>query len=648
MAEKMKIKKNGIVSTDDIPEDVSELELECDEITDLAFRYHKRLRSLKLVNVKRVGERAFNGCCMLLSAELVNCEEIAKAAFMNCKRLQKVTLNGVRFVGECAFTLCRELETVEINGCETIKKRAFYDCKKITSANADCRIISERAFERCKNLKEITLPNAEVIEYRAFYNTALREVKLPDALREFSVNAFYSYNDELFVEKWDIPQSFKPSKKLKLKIGGTVGSGDIPNDIEELELECGEVKENAFYKNRSLRILKLVNVKTIHKNAFFDMKKLMSLEIVNCGEIDTSAFEKSRELLKVKLTNIDTICADAFKDCKNLTCLELAGCTLIDENAFSRLNSLKSAAIDCKYIKDEAFTNCTRLENITLKNTISIGKCAFLRCAARSIKLPETLTALDDEAFNGTHINHLTIPPSVTKLGDGLIPSQWYYFDHNPEIEIYIKDGKAAFWDPHITHIQWHIKIIVRSEDTGEILCKFLSLDHLEMVLTDHGIDFTEYDRQLAEMGSDGVTMIEAARMRIKDPVGMREGMLEKLKEYVSEKNKEDLKRRMDYSYHFRPLKNTEEYDSFEHYDELSGKALIELILYSKEKDLPPVTKILTDHLHYRINNSITVKDLAEMIRCSSQLGFTELTAALMQRLHEKGGDNRGLPELEL
>lgn len=600
MPKKLKIKIDGIVSGSDIPNDVEELELECKEIADLAFKRRKKLRSLTLINVKRIGEQAFFKCLGLESVKLINCEVIGKGAFSQCK--------------------------------------------KLTYANLDCKEIAELSFYKCDGLKRVTLLNTEVIGYRAFFDCFIDEIKLPDTLREFGLDAFRYGNEELYVKNWEIPSSFKSTKKLKIKIDGIVRKGDIPDDIEELELECDEVDCFAFYKNKSLRILKLINVKKIRSSAFFDCKKLISLEIVNCGEIRPSAFEKSRALLKLRLADVEIIGERSFIDCKSLSSAELVNCGELGRIAFRYCIGLKRAVSDCKIIGEYAFSFCKHLENVTLHNTEVIGKEAFYLNLIKKIELPETLISIGDCAFANSKIKHLVIPPSVTELGNEIIPGGNGSLS---VIEIYIKDGKAAFFSPDKLHKEPYAKLVVRSAETGEAIYRFMALDNLEEVLTDHGADFTEYDKTLLE-GWASAAWLDAARMRIKDPANMSEETFENLKDHISETTAKRLKEMMDKSCSYKLLYPEKDFADFSDYDDLKVKNILELISYSGTKGLRDVTKILTKLLYKKLEgiNDINVREFMEGAEISARLGLTEITALLMQKLDEIGGGHR--PELEL
>ena len=68
-------------------------------------------------------------------------------------------------------------------------------------------------------------------------------------------------------------------------------------------------------------------------------------------------------------------------------------------------------------IRDEAFLSCSRLESITIPDSVtSIGMRAFSGCdSLTSITIPDSVTSIGQQAFSGCHsLTSMTIPDSVT------------------------------------------------------------------------------------------------------------------------------------------------------------------------------------------------------------------------------------------
>ena len=87
-----------------------------------------------------------------------------------------------------------------------------------------------------------------------------------------------------------------------------------------------------------------------------------------------------------------------------------------------------------KTIGDGAFCNCTNLTSVTIPSSVTyIGEMAFLICTSLTqITLLNNndedgkncnLKVIGKEAFNSTSIQEITIPSTVTKLGQGCLAS---------------------------------------------------------------------------------------------------------------------------------------------------------------------------------------------------------------------------------
>lgn len=260
--------------------------------------------------------------------------------------------------------------------------------------------------------------------------------------------------------------------------------------------------------------------------------------------------------------------------------------------------------LDCKRIGKYAFANRRDLRSVMLINTEVIGENAFYECRAlQEIKLPDTLREIKHYAFWNTDIRYLSIPQSVTRLGKYIICNGNFdvFSDYEQRlaksrtIEVYLKDGTFPFypgcWPGDKTSI-----LVARSPETDEVLLRFVMLGTPDMVFPGNGIDFTEYDNMFADREfnhyNDLLLLLQAAEMRLGFPVGMSADTLLFFQNYVSDKYKN--------LFYFSEAYLTSNIDEFPYLD--------------------------------KINN----KDLMEIIDRCAHFGLTELTAVLMQKLHER------------
>lgn len=77
-------------------------------------------------------------------------------------------------------------------------------------------------------------------------------------------------------------------------------------------------------------------------------------------------------------------------------------------------------ALPVTEIGGDAFFGCSRLEKVTLPDTVTrIGVRAFARCAFTSFAIPESVVTIDFGAFGDCpYLKEITVPESVQTLGD--------------------------------------------------------------------------------------------------------------------------------------------------------------------------------------------------------------------------------------
>lgn len=299
--------------------------------------------------------------------------------------------------------------------------------------------------------------------------------------------------------------------------------------------------------------------------------------------------------------------------------------------------------LDCKVIGEYAFTHHRDLVSVTLINTEVIRKEAFDGCRLKNIRLPDTLREIGDWAFADADISHLIIPPNVVKLGSNVITDEIFY----QTMTIYLKDEKTApFFDGSLHYVYKPLWLVVRSLRTRKILYRFLVFNYLEETLTEHGVDFTKHDELMMIEDNNGYNYCaEAARARLKHPVNMSAEAIEKLKDRVSGITFDRLKSMMSY-YGFDENYPLKEFKKYAVCNFIRLKAVMELMQNNDENISPGIIEILTQLFHKKLNENLSADELAQAAKYSAKLGLIEITAILMQKLHEKGHTGKAALEL--
>ena len=208
------------------------------------------------------------------------------------------------------------------------------------------------------------------------------------------------------------------------------------------------------------------DIKKIHSYAFNGCKSITKVVLPNgLKEIGDFAFMNCPAMTSVNIpTGLTTLGTNAFRGASSLTSSIAIPATLtfISSSAFQGCNKISNVTIPegITAIGEYAFSECTSLKSIELPTTVNelsisafenagltsiniptgitdIPASAFAGCKLTSITLPEGLHTIQTEAFadNGTTINSVSIPQSVTYIGNNAFSGtsvQNFYINNTP------------------------------------------------------------------------------------------------------------------------------------------------------------------------------------------------------------------------
>lgn len=255
------------------------------------------------------------------------------------------------------------------DGITSIPDNAFSDMNNVTTVQLGSNItkIDERAFAGCTNLKEIYLPAK---------------------LEKLGVNAFYNCESLSTV-------TFAPGIQLTT------------------------IPEYAFYGTAIEELVTPERVETIESHAFGVCK---SLKKVHLSEglltLEAYAFYDCSQLTDLYIPSTVSTLNNTFPGCDALENLEIYCHGRI--SSFDHLPELKKVVVggNVRAIHSNCFASNPSLTDVTIADTVEvIGSGAFGYCTAlRSLKLPVSLTRLEQGCFRECEITSLTIPAGVTLI----------------------------------------------------------------------------------------------------------------------------------------------------------------------------------------------------------------------------------------
>ncbi len=366
------------------------------------------------------------------------------SAFSYCDSLANVILpNSVTYISSEAFYGCTSLASITIPETVTqIGSKAFGYCKSLQNINIPDNVeyIDDYAFDGCENLTKITVgknnKNFSCDESGILYNKDktvliycpnIASVKISDTVTEIYKNAFLNGNG---IKELEIPAPIYKSDYAN--------SYSYKYDYLEAFNKCNSIE-------------KLIVTKGSGK--------------MECYDDSDYPWHYSRSKIKeiVLEEGIKNISEDAFSGCTSITSIIIP-------------NSVK-------IIGDSAFYGCTSLASVIFEDNSQLtttGNCAFTGCTSLANVLwgkNSQLTDIGYSTFSGcTSLADITIPESVTTIGEGAFHNTAYY-------------NNSDNWIDHILYID---NCLISAEDDIKDKCNIVTGTRIIASYAFFGCDFSE------------------------------------------------------------------------------------------------------------------------------------------------------------
>ena len=412
--------------------------------------------------VTAIGGSAFNPSQRITNVSSVfipvTVTSIGRLAFRCCKFLATVTFaegSQLKSIGNSAFSgtdpAHPRFKEIQIpDSVETIGTNAFQNCQDLESITlpASLKTIESSAFSSCRNLSEIRLPTSlKAIQSYVFDGCSSLETVFYDGpLAQWSrintSNDFLGYSSPSlvmgdytaqFISVEDDPLA-KPIPKKTVTITKYTGKEStviLPSTINSWPVT--KIGEAAFQDNTTITSVTIPDsVTEIGANAFAGCTNLTSVhyegdwsnltiqsgnpavqDAVNAPLFDFKFILNNTAVIVIRYngTAADVTIPSRYKG-KPVTAIDHAA---FHDSAVTSVTIPDSVTA----IPDDAFTHCSQLTNISIPNSVTfIGFSAFNSCTSlKSITLPSSLSTIGNLAFDGC-------PSSMTVTYSGS-KTQW-------------------------------------------------------------------------------------------------------------------------------------------------------------------------------------------------------------------------------
>ena len=349
---------------------------------------------------------------------------IAASAFRGNTKITNLTVpDTVTTIGQDAFFQCTTIVSVYIpRSVTSIGLRAFGNCNKLTSIVVDpdnpvydsrnnCNgIVKTQTDELVHGCQNTIIPNGIKIIGGAFDRIeTLTSIDIPDSVTEISAGAF---------NLCTALQSVRMSNNV-VSIGQYAFSGTIVEYIY-IPASCVSISKKYALSSFNLQRIVVDSGNTVYDsrdncNAVIETKT--NILVAGCMntiipdsvvEIGAHAFDSQKGLTKLYISkNVKKIASSAFDVCPSIA-------EIVVDSANTTFDSRDNCNAIIQTATNTLIKGCF---NSTIPNTVTaIGDNAFYRTALSDISIPNGVKSIGENAFAVAYVKNILIPASVSSI----------------------------------------------------------------------------------------------------------------------------------------------------------------------------------------------------------------------------------------
>ena len=444
-------------------------------ISDMAFAFCTNFKNISIpAGVENIGIGAFTGCSEKANITVdANNEHYYMSGNCLIEKTTGTLLIGfsdstipddgtIKTISTYAFYGYPRLKEIHIpDSVTSIEEEAFYfvgeSLESITvgadntvyhsSGNCLIETDSETLILGCNNS---VIPNdnsvTSIIDY-AFGNcVGLRDIYIPASTTDFSIFAFSGCTGVTSIEVDGANTAYASSGNCLIDKNSNAVILGCRNSVIPTDASITMIDYQAFDSCKGLTSITIPgNIKVVEDQAFASCKDLKTVIFESGVEtIGIRAFNACENLTDITLSDtITTIKNYAFAGCKFTSVTIPASVTTLYSNSFASINDVESIVVDSGNTVYHSDGNCiiqtatktliTGYNNSVIPNNGSvtkIGADAFIGRAFTSVTIPTSITAIGDCAFQGCeNLTVINFEGTIAQWNSINLHEDWHGYD---------------------------------------------------------------------------------------------------------------------------------------------------------------------------------------------------------------------------